>query len=369
MELPRLGVKLQRVAIKLNSQQDNTVFYTMTANSGDGDLLLTGKTILDAKQKWPTDLSLEGKDFTVVNIPDLLVVASPKLSIAIRGTEIKVDGEVTVPRAKIEIKKLPQGSVAISRDVVIVNASQDDKTEQQGPWLVRSSVELILGDRVEIDALGLRGSLGGKLLLVDEPGKLTVARGKLSINNGIYQAYGQDLTIEHGRFIFTDSPVDDPGLDVRAVRKVGEVTAGINLSGALKEPLLTLFSTPTMNESNILSYIILGRPPGAASGGEGAMLANAAAAFGLARGEGLAKKIGTSLDLEEVRIESSDNGFQSTSLVLGRYLSPKLYIRYSAGLFEINNIVQLQYQLSKHLQIQTESGTRTGADIFYTIER
>ena len=73
-----------------------------------------------------------------------------------------------------------------------------------------------------------------------------------------------------------------------------------------------------------------------------------------------------------MRVDVGDTA-EKTALVMGKYLSPKLYLRYFSGIVESSSIVQLRYQLSKRVQIQTEGGYRgsqsvTGGDIFFTIE-
>ncbi|MDX2425591.1 MAG: translocation/assembly module TamB domain-containing protein, partial [Cycloclasticus sp.] len=72
--------------------------------------------------------------------------------------------------------------------------------------------------------------------------------------------------------------------------------------------------------------------------------------------------------LDEMRVESSE-GNQQASLVMGRYLSPKLYVSYGVGLIEAFNTLTLRYQISDKWQLKGESGEYQGADIFYTIER
>jgi translocation and assembly module TamB len=124
-----------------------------------------------------------------------------------------------------------------------------------------------------------------------------------------------------------------PGLDLRAVRKTNNVTAGIKVKGRLKQPQLELFSNPAMGQTNTLSYLLLGRPVESASGEEGEMMAKAALALGLAGGDRLARSIGDQFGLDEMRVESSDGGDQA-SLVVGRYLSPRLYVSYGVGLVE-----------------------------------
>ncbi len=367
-DIPRLGLQLKEITAEMHGRPDNALRFNMMAKSGDGLMRLDGQTVLNAKQGWPTELNINGENVEAMDTTEIFIAVSPQLKIKTQRNLINIEGRIDVPRARIEPREIPKGSVAVSPDVVIVQAvDEKDVADQHQRWALRTRVRVVLGDRVNLDGFGLRGKLAGDLLVIDEPDQLTVGRGNMSITDGVYQAYGQDLSIERGRLIFADSLIDDPGLDVRAIRTVGDVIAGVRVAGTLKEPELALFSEPSMAESDILSYLLLGRPMNSASAAEGNVLMAAAGSLGLAKGEGLAKSIGATLGFEEVRIESG-NGLQEASLVVGRYLSPRLYIRYVTGLFSVSNTVQLQYELNKRIQIQTESGDRTGADIFYKFE-
>ena len=58
-----------------------------------------------------------------------------------------------------------------------------------------------------------------------------------------------------------------------------------------------------------------------------------------------------------------------TSLVLGRYLSPRLYVSYGVGLVEAINTVKMRYTIGDHWTIKTEAGTQRSADLVFTIEK
>ena len=179
---------------------------------------------------------------------------------------------------------------------------------------------------------------------------------------------GQRLEVERGRMLFSGGPPTNPGLDLRAIRKVGTVTAGIKVKGTLKNPKLELFSIPSMGQTDTLSYLLLGRPIETTSTEDGNIMARAALAMGLSGGDRIARSLGDRFGIDEMHVDSSDDGSQA-SLVLGRYLSPKLYISYGVGLIEAVNTIKLRYQISDKWQLTGESGTHQGADILYTIER
>jgi translocation and assembly module TamB len=149
---------------------------------------------------------------------------------------------------------------------------------------------------------------------------------------------------------------------------VSNVTAGVQVAGTLRHPELTLFSQPSMNQADILSYLLLGKPTSQAGSTEGKMLSQAAGSLGLTGGELLAQRIGQAFGIEEVGIVSG-SGTEGPSLMLGTYLSPRMYVSYGIGLFSPVNTLRLRYDLSKRWQIQTQTGTATSADVLYTIER
>ncbi|MEM7565219.1 MAG: translocation/assembly module TamB domain-containing protein [Pseudomonadota bacterium] len=185
---------------------------------------------------------------------------------------------------------------------------------------------------------------------------------------GSYRAYGQHLDVEQGRFVFTGGPLTNPGLDVRAVRITGDVTSGIKVTGRLQNPQLDLFSIPAMGQTDTLSYLLTGGPLDSASSGQGAMLSNAALALGLSGGDRIARSIGDRFGFDEMRVESDSTGDQA-SLVVGRYLSPRLYVGYGVGLIESINTLNLRYRITDRWQFEAESGVEHGADIFYNFQR
>jgi len=254
----------------------------------------------------------------------------------------------------------------VSKDIVIVNGSGETKEEKK--WKIYSKVRLVLGDQVKFDGFGLSGDITGDITAVDVPGKLTAGTGELQVMQGLYKAYGQKLKIEKGRLVFSGGSIDNPGLDVRATRRTGDVIAGVNVRGTLKDPQLDLFSTPAMDQGDALSYLLFGRPMRQASGAEGQQLYNAALSLGLSGGEKLAKRIGSLFGLEQLEVEGGVTP-QESVLVIGKYLSPRLYISYGIGLFEPISTVRTRYQVSRKWLVQTELGIQSGADLLYKIER
>lgn len=360
--VPRLGINIQQLNLKSESNGLEALHH-VTARSGNGHINIHGKTKLNHKDSWPTSIIIKGENFEVSNIPVSYLVVSPDLQLNLQKYNVKINGDINIPYAKLNPKDLTTAE-RLSDDVVII----DSKAIKKEKWHIYTKVRLSLGERILFSGFGFNGRFAGSILLQDDPEQLTKATGEIKIPEGRYIAYGQNLRVENGKLLFTGGPVTNPGLDLRAIRKIDTVTAGLKVTGNLKEPKIELFSIPAMGQTDILSYLLLGRPIENATGDEGEMMAKAALTLSLIGGDRIARTLGERYGFDEMRVESSNSGEQA-SLVIGRYLSPRLYIGYGIGLIESYNTFNVRYKISEKWQIKGESGENQGADILYTIER
>ena len=103
--------------------------------------------------------------------------------------------------------------------------------------------------------------------------------------------------------------------------------------------------------------------------GEGQNLTAAALAVGLNRSSSLINEIGTTFGFDTVSVGGSDNGLESTSLLLGKHLSPKLYVSYAKDLFSDLGAIQMNYRLTDTVSLEAESGVIQTVDIIYSIRK
>lgn len=369
-QLDALGISLQDMHLALTGEGRHRMGISGRVRSGEGTLQLDG--MLDmGRRPWVLRASLRGADFQVMDTYEAQALVSPDISAVLEGRRVDVEGELQVPRATVHLKELPVSAVSVSRDEIIVSAASEPGKEER--YQIHTRLRLVLGPDVHFEGLGLKAQLQGNLLLTDRPGQVTTASGEIQLQDGRYKAYGQDLEIERGNLFFAGGPVADPGLDIRAVRRpVSGVVVGVEAKGTLRAPELSLFSDPAMSQQEQLSYLVLGRSLKADSSDAERNSVNQAA-LGLALGGGglFAEGLGERLGLDEASVETDTNGeTEQASLVIGKYLSPKLYISYGLGLFEPVSTVRLRYSITDRWKIVTESkAAGSGADIFYTIER
>lgn len=363
--ISRLGLALKDVNVTVAAAGASTLSVRGGLASGPGTLTVTGTVHLPPTSAWNAELALRGQRVQVANTRQARVLASPDLKLVVHPGRIELSGQLTVPEAHLAPIAASE-AVRPSPDVVVTGAGAPTP---QPRWQVVSDVQLRLGEQVHFTGYGFKGRIGGALRLRDQPGKVTTARGDLRVMDGTYQAYRQDLTVQHGLLSFTGGPVDNPGLELSAVRVVGDVTAGVRVRGTAQDPVLSLFSTPSMADSDILSYLMLGRPMTQVSQSQGKQLMSAASSSaGLVGGDVLAGWIGKQLGISDVHVQREQQT-QQPQLVLGTYLSPRLYVSYGLGLFDNANTVRLRYKIGRKWTLQGETGSQSGGDILYTIER
>ncbi|MBK7209572.1 MAG: translocation/assembly module TamB domain-containing protein [Xanthomonadales bacterium] len=365
-EIPAAGIKLKEGKVSLRANDAQRYVLEGSLSSGEGKLLISGEGGLAADA--PMTISLKGEQFLAADIPAARVVISPDLVIERSSEGILVSGKLVLPAANIDLAKLPGGGAsAVSPDVVIVDAEQ---VEPGKPLPVTATVTVSLGDQVKLAGYGFDGSLSGDLIVIERPGRATTGNGTLNAG-GTYKAYGQDLKIETGRILFASTPIDNPGIDLRATRtiKADNVTAGLLVRGTAQIPVLTVFADPTMEQSEALSYLVTGKPLSALKSGEGDMLGTAARALGTAGGDLLAKSIGSKMGIDDIGVADND-ALGGAAFTVGKYLSPKLYLSYGVGVFDPGEVVTLRYLFSQRWNFEAQNAT-TGsrAGINYRFEK
>lgn len=361
--IPKQGLTLRDIVFKLSTLENGQYALNGSIQSGAGALRIQGNVNPFPESGWTGEFAITGERFQALDIAEYKVSLSPDITVSIAPYKIKIDGSVAIPEAKLK-PRAGRGVVSASNDVII--EGQIIKSGKRH-WQIDSIVRIELGEKVQFEGFGLAGRLTGNIVIIDTPERLTNALGEIRIIGGRYQAYGQDLSIERGRLLFVGGPIDDPGIDVRAVRKVEDVTAGLNVRGPLRTPTVSIFSSPPMSDQNALAYLLLGRPVSQASANEGLQLYKAAASLGFKGGEILAKQLGDRFGVDDVRLESGGQ-YDEPTLLIGKYLSPRLYIGYGIGLINQINSVHLRYLLSKMWTLEANSGRVSGADLLYTLE-
>jgi translocation and assembly module TamB len=328
-----------------------------------------------------------------MNTPEYQIYASPNLAISIIPPTFRLTGTVDIPKARLAPADLTS-TVTLPPETIIIGGPEHKRIESR--WKVYQDINVTLGKDVTVDGMGLTGRLTGQVSLSGQPDSNILGTGHINIQNGSYNASGRILTLSNDSGItFTQSPLINPTLNIQASRKIKALPSsskepssqlqdylvGIDIQGTLDDPNFSLFSTPgTLSQADILSFLLFDQPSNANTPGNVGLLLQALNHFKLggASTGGVESEISQTLGLTEFGVQSQASidalgtpiAMDFSSFVVGRYISPSIYVRYSRGLSMPINIFQMRYLFGKNWAIQTESGSLgSGADILYSFER
>jgi translocation and assembly module TamB len=101
--------------------------------------------------------------------------------------------------------------------------------------------------------------------------------------------------------------------------------------------------------------------------GEGQDLIGAATALGISKSGLLTEKIASTFGLDQFSLSGSTA--QDASIVVGKYINPRLYLSYGLGIVDRISTARLNYKLSNSFSLEAERGQEAGVDVFYNIEK
>ena len=393
--VPELGLTLAPIEITAKTDATNWSINALVRPNNGTPLTLYGNG--DITPNLTGTLVLEGSSVTVMATPEYFVQASPNLTLTKTPHLCSIDGSMLIPKAHITPLSFNH-TVKLTRDAVFT-----DEDENPNPLNLNLNLALDMGEDVSINIKGIQGFVDGILHIKQLPKQAMTANGELKLRDGRFEAYGQKLYIQQGELIFLGQQIDNPNLRVRAVRRFtqtnaqfsgsndlldfndtnldstnfgNKTTVGITVSGRLDTPRVKLFSSPSnLSEANILSMLLLGKPADQASKSGGQILLQAMTSMHLDSGskglkmlQDLQKSTGVDLDVQNSSMGNDSSDFSKTSLVVGKSITKRIYLKYNVGLFQENSSVfTLTYLLNKFLSIKvTASDIGNGIDVMYS---
>ena len=302
-----------------------------TFHAGEGVGSITTTISFENMLTPVVELVLQGESLTIIDVPDLKVIANPDVVLTWRNNTLGINGRVFIPKARLSPTIIPQPSIRQSDDVVIVAGELPEPEEnflRDNPFNLRGTLEIELGKQAEVELEMAKVRVFGTTRFTWRDGLLPTANGNFDIRGDI-QAYGQSLKVTQGRISFPDIPADNPHLNIRAERTIYGNTqiqkAGLMVAGTAKRPVIEAYTVPATNKDRAQTLLVTGSD------------------FNYEQGVG--------------------------AVAVGAYVLPKLYISYGIGVFEEGSVISARYDLGKRFGVKVTSGQKdTGVDLNYTIE-
>jgi len=365
--IPQLNITPKNVNLSINGTGDSVAVNLETV-SGEGTA--TAEGLFEFKQDgWAGNLKIVGNRVELMNQKEIELTADVDLLLKLGGDGGSLEGTLVIPEALIQPEEMT-GSISESDDVRIIG-----EEEEAIGWPLDLAVKIELGDDVKVDGYGLSGNLKGSIDLANTEKEYLAGHGELYLDSGMISVYERQLKITRGRVLFDGGPVDNPGLDVSARKIIAaeelgkeDIIVGVNLIGSVDDFEMDLFSIPSMDDADIISYIVVGTSLRSSGEGEGGAVGAAISAIGKNKGNKILGTIGGAFAVDDLKIDGS--GSDDTSLVVGKQLMDKLYISYDFNLYKNAGFFRIRYDFGKGFSVESNNSIDSnGLNLLYSFER
>jgi translocation and assembly module TamB len=362
LSVPGEGVNLNNGVLDASFSNDQLLIRQARFEGGNGFLTTSGSLSL---QGGAPKLALQwhAENFTAVSRTDRMMIIEGDLDTRLNGKLMEVSGEVEITRGLIELAG--EDKPTLGDDVVIIGV-EAEVTEH--PLVMQvSNLQIGIGNKsgslFVLRGRGLDSSLKGSITLNGRTDQSLRAEGTINAA-GTYMAYGQVLNIERGQLVFI-GPVNNPGLNILALRQNLAVRAGVEIHGTVLNPAVKLVSIPEVSDSDKLAWLVLGHGMDRAGQDQFAMLSLAAGAL-LSQGQSvpLQTRLARAAGLDTFHVGGSDA--ESASVSLGKRLAPNLYLSYEKEVTGLLNVARLTYDLTSNWSVRTQAGSESAVDVLYT---
>lgn len=271
-----------------------------------------------------------------------------------------------------------QGVPSLDDDVKVRRAGDDPGTVST-PLQTSMNLKFDMGPRFYITGMGLDAGLLGSIQILLNDGRLTGV-GALRTRGGGIEAYGQKLRLRRGTLTF-QGRLDNPLLDIEALRTGEQVEAGVKVVGTAQRPRIDLVSYPDVSDVEKLSWLLLGRGPDE-SGSDAALLLSVGTAL-LGGGEPFYKQFG--LDDVSVRTgnlgssgsilpdrtvagdvnRDSDSQLATQFLVASKSFANGITLSVEQALAGSDTVGRASYRLARGLSLDLKGGSVNGIALVY----
>ncbi|HPU80229.1 translocation/assembly module TamB domain-containing protein [Accumulibacter sp.] len=328
-------------------------------------------------------LTLRAERLGVMQRPDQWVLVSGDAQFRLGERVLDVLGRFRLDAGYWELAR--SGTPQLSEDVLIKRQSTAPAKVPAPVRLLSLDLDAELGRHFHFRGAGVESRLVGAVNLRSAGSGLPRATGTIRTHEGRFDAYGQKLEIERGILNF-QGLIDNPGLNIRAVRGNLPVEAGVEVTGTARRPVVRLVSDPEVPDAEKLSWLVLGHAPDQQRGQDSAMLLAAAQTILGGQDGGPLKAVQRGLGIDEFGISSGrldGSGQRQTSRIasttgfgpsdtttgqivsVGKRLSSNMLISYDQSLTTAGSIVKLTVNLSRNLSLVGRAGSDTGLDLLW----
>ena len=350
-----LNTTLENVEADLNFDGKRIVLDRFETGREKTRVALKGDVTLNQFDVERYDFSLKADEFEAVDLTSLKATLNADLQLKGNPEAGRMDGRVALSRAVLRLSDF----IEYPTDIGWMSSPLFRN--------LNCAVRVSASRNVWIRDRELNVEISGDVDLIKDKGGIRVY-GSLDSRQGRYEFQNTGFAIDRGEINFRGSSDINPDLYIIATRRIRLVSnenavISVVVGGTLMEPSISLESdtTPPLDESDILSYLLIGRPTDDVSGlmggegGVGSRLEGRAAVLvlGVAANQ-LKRSIGRRLNLDVVEIDLG-RGNSATRVRAGKYFGSRFFVSYAQDVSEARGReVVVEYELLPQVTLEAQ---------------
>ena len=311
-----------------------------------------------------SNLKLDFRKFRLIDTDSLQATASGQAAFT-RGADgkVKVEGALTIDHADLNAQAKLKPNVT-TMDVVergLPNQPREGQlrpTKPRGPAIdLNVSLKAARGVFVRgrgLDAeLSLDAQVGGTF-------SSPQLSGQAKIYQGSYEFAGKRFDFdERGQVTLANQP-EHIRLDLSATWEGPSLTASVRIAGTAAKPDITLTSTPSLPQSEILSQVLFGSSASQLSGAQTAQLASTATALASGGGFDVLGSLRQFAGLDRLAF----GGDQTAGLTVagGKYIGDNVYLEVIGGGRQ-GPSAEVDWRIRRHLSLSSQLSNELGAKL------
>lgn len=352
------GLSLREVTLKAAFTQDAVNVTEAQGVDGHGGQL-SGQGRVSLLREGASSFRLDLKSFRLIDNETATASATGEATIN-RGADgkVKLTGDLTIDRADVAADPpIPSGVVAM--DVKEINRPDDlpaalpPSLKRGDGWALdvklRAPRRIFLRGRGLDVELSLDAHVGGTTTAPDLSGTARVVRGD-------YDFAGKRFEFDDRSVVYLSTRPQNIRLQLDAVREDPSLTVTVRIRGTAARPEITLVSSPSLPNDEVLAKVLFERSASQLSPVEAAQLASALSALAGGGGFDVIGNLRNFAGLDRLAFGGGDQSGVTVSG--GKYLTDDVYLELTGGGRE-GPSAQVEWRIRKNLSILSRLATQS----------
>jgi translocation and assembly module TamB len=356
------GLKLRNLSAKVDLSNNLVSVQSFTASDAKAGTI-AGDGRLSLVKGGESNLTLNVKGFALIDNETAKATATGAVTVTRGGDgHVRLAGQLNIDHAEISaVNRTPPGVVGL--DVIERNGPVGrDAAEQTAPGggpAVALNIKLRAARGIYLKGLGLNAEMS---LDADVSGDTATPQlhGSAHVLRGAYDFAGKRFDIDDSSVVYLDAALDRIRLDLSATRDDPTLTAVIRIKGTAAKPEITLTSTPTLPNDEVLSQVLFGKSAAQLSGVEAAQLAAAVTTLATGGGFDVIGGLRSFARLDRLALGTDTLGAPTVSG--GKYINEHVYLEVTGG-GKQGPSAQVEVNAGRGLSVISQVGGLEGAKL------